>query len=252
MILPRTKSSRAATWFLRHKQENSPSPNPFYLPPFPVSHLHPNTPFTMARIVPSLTVFFSFLFFLTLTVARDLQNPFSEPQPHSEPVNLPEPKTHHGTVAFTVDTIDPVPLTFLRFRPINRHFHHFRESTLPLSLRSSRRRFHHGHRLQIPYGNDAIVLDNAAARRIHPRWVTVHADSEPRVLATEEHVDSAHEHHHRGENQHHHQHREENSFAKKIRKFLNLFWFSRRNWICVSDYNDAYIVIICKYMYVCK
>jgi len=175
----------------------------------------------MARIAPSLTALLSFLFLLTLTLARDLQTPFSEPKPQSEPVNRPEPKPQHGTVSFTVDTIDPVPLTFLRFRPINRHFHHLRSSPLPLSLRSGRRRCHNGHRLQIPYGNDAIVLDNASARRIHPRWVTVHADAETRALATAERVDSVREHHHRGEIHHHHHHREENSFAKKIRKFLN-------------------------------
>ncbi|KAL9319653.1 hypothetical protein ACSQ67_011492 [Phaseolus vulgaris] len=179
----------------------------------------------MARIAPSLTVFLSFLFLLTLTLAHDLQNPFPEPKPQSEPLNSPEPKTQDGTVSFTVATIDPVPLTFLRFRPINRHFHHVHPSALPLSLRSGHRRCRHGHGhghgLQIPYGNDAIVLDKASARRIHPRWVTVHADAEVRSLTTAERFDSVREHHHRG--QIHHQHREENSFAKKIRKFLNLF-----------------------------
>ncbi|KAK7333688.1 hypothetical protein VNO80_30465 [Phaseolus coccineus] len=175
----------------------------------------------MARIAPSLAIFLSFLFLHTLTLARDLQNPFLEHKPQSEPVNRLEPKTQDSTVSFTVDTIDPVPLTFLRFRPINRHFHHVRPSPLPLSLRSSHRRCRHGHQLQIPYGNDAIVLDKASARRIHPRWVTVHADAEVRALTTAERFDSVREHHHRGEI--HHQHREENSFAKKIRKFLNLF-----------------------------
>ncbi|CAJ1964956.1 unnamed protein product [Sphenostylis stenocarpa] len=176
----------------------------------------------MARIAHSVAVFLSFLFLLTLTLARDLQNPVSEPKPQSEPVNRPQPKTQHDTVSFTIESIDPVPLTFLRFRPVNRHVHYDRPFPLPLSLHSGHRRCRHGHRLQIPYGNDAILLDNAAARRIHPHWVPVHTASKMRDLATAERADSVREHrHHHGEN--HHQHRTENWFAKKIREFLNLF-----------------------------
>ncbi|KHN19065.1 Uridine 5'-monophosphate synthase [Glycine soja] len=56
-------------------------------------------------------------------------------------------------------------LTLLCFRLINRHFHLGRP--LPLSLRTI-----HCH--EIPYTNDAILLDDAAVvHQIHPRWVLV-------------------------------------------------------------------------------
>ncbi|KAG4921077.1 hypothetical protein JHK82_050012 [Glycine max] len=176
------------------------------------------------RVSPPVAVLLSFLFLLTLSRARDVPNPFSEPKPDSEPgSHHPEPKT----VSFTIGTIDPVPLTLLRFRPINRHFQPGRP--LPLSLRTAHRRCRHGHRREIPYGNDAILLgDAAAARRIHPRWVRVQSAAETRLPATVERLDSDREHRHRGENDHHHHHHqhhrlEESWFAKKIRKFMNLF-----------------------------
>ncbi|KAK7386995.1 hypothetical protein VNO78_27426 [Psophocarpus tetragonolobus] len=171
----------------------------------------------MATIASFVTVFLSLL---TLSLARDLPNPFSEPKPDSEPQLHPKPR--HDTVSFTIHTIDPVPLTLLRFRPIHRRFQPGRP--LPLSLRAAHRR--HGHRLEIPYGNDAILSDDAAAtRRI---WTTFQPAADARLPATVYRLDSDHKHHHHGEEHHHHQHqhqhhRMESWFAKKFRKFLNLF-----------------------------
>ncbi|KAG5138279.1 hypothetical protein AAZX31_08G292900 [Glycine max] len=169
------------------------------------------------RVSPPVALLLSsLLFLLTLSRARDLPNPFSQPKPHSEP----------KTVSFTIDTIDPVPLTLLRFRPINRHFQPGRP--LPLSLRTGHRRCR--HRREIPYGNDAILVgDAAAASRIHPRWVRLHSAAETRFPATVERQDSDHdhdhEHHHQhhGERHHHHHRHKESWFAKKIRKFMKLF-----------------------------
>ncbi|XP_020222617.1 uncharacterized protein LOC109805077 [Cajanus cajan] len=157
-------------------------------------------------MTPSLAILLSLLLLLlllTLSHARNLQTSFPEPQPKSEP----QPH-QHDTVSFTVDSLDPLPLTLLRFRPINRRFH-------PLPLGS---RCRHAHRRQIAYGNDMIQLS-----QIRPRWARVHAaDVNAKSTATvEDHRDEHHRHNH---HRHYHHHvREESLFAKKIREFLNLF-----------------------------
>ncbi|KAL2322426.1 hypothetical protein Fmac_026805 [Flemingia macrophylla] len=168
-------------------------------------------------MAPSATaVFLSLLFLLSLSHARDLQTATTEPKPESQSEPLTKPQ-QHDTVSFTINSVDPVPLTLLRFRPINRHFP-------PLSLRSGHRRCRHGRPRQIPYGNDMIhIADADAASQIRPRWVTVHSSAtvKPRPYATVDAHEFSREHRH---HRHYHHHvREESWFAKKIRKFLNLF-----------------------------
>ncbi|KAK7304948.1 hypothetical protein VNO77_42842 [Canavalia gladiata] len=186
----------------------------------------------MAKLATSVSLFLSLLFLFTLSHARNIQDLLPESKPESEAATYPEPnkpQRHHDTVSFTLDSVDPVPLTFLHFHPINRHFNPARHPLL-LSLRTGHRRCRHGHRREIPYGNDAIVLSDAVGedRRIQPRWVRVHSFTEPRLPEMVGHPDSDHDldhkhHHHVHGEHHHHHHHEDGWFAKKIRKFLNLF-----------------------------
>ncbi|KAK7316663.1 hypothetical protein RJT34_00289 [Clitoria ternatea] len=163
-----------------------------------------------------LSFFISLLLLFTLSQARHIQ----QPKPESEPQ---KPQQHpHDTVSFTLHSLDRVPLTFLQFR------HRIPTRPLPLSLRTAHRRCRHAHRREIPYGNDAIVLSHAAGddrkdgvRRIPSQWVRVHATAEPRFSDMVVRPDSDHEHHHHFHGKHHHHH--EGWFAKRIRKFLNLF-----------------------------
>ncbi|XP_027346141.1 protein naked cuticle homolog 2-like [Abrus precatorius] len=167
------------------------------------------------------SVFFSLLFLFTLSHARDIQNPF----PHPKPLSEPEPKPH-DTVSFPLHTIDPVPLTLLHFRPINRHLHPGRPlplpSQLPLSLRNGHRRCRHGHRREISYGNDMLVDASGGSRQIPTRWVRAHSVAEPRLPEMMGHPDSDHEHLHHVHREHHHHHHR-SWFAKRFREFLNLF-----------------------------
>lgn len=168
----------------------------------------------MARVVISV---FVFLFLFTLSRARDLHAPeTNEPETTTRPHNFKPQK--HDTVLLTLDSIDPLPLTLHDFRPVNRHIHPRRSLPLPLSL--SLRRCRHGHRRQIPYGNDMIVHSDASTgdRQIPLRWTVFRPLSEISGDDTE-----YHHHHHAHSQRHHHHHHEKGWFAKRINEFLNLF-----------------------------
>ncbi|XP_061368311.1 uncharacterized protein LOC133311300 [Gastrolobium bilobum] len=203
----------------------------------------------MARIASSVTVFLSLLFLFTFSYARDIQHTLAESKSETESESgsaadiHPEPETtrwnskpqQHDTVSVNLDSLDSVPLTFLSFRPINRHGHPRRP--LPLSIRHAFRRCRHGHhRREIPYGNDAIVLSNAAngdhrdgfnpanlngdVGRITTRWMGF-PHAEKRFLKKMD----LHNHHHHIHSHHHHRDEEhrEGWFTKTIHKFMDLF-----------------------------
>ncbi|KAE9584892.1 hypothetical protein Lalb_Chr25g0283221 [Lupinus albus] len=129
----------------------------------------------------------------------------------------------HDTVSFSLHTEDPVvPLTFVTFRPINRHVH---RNPLPLSfsLRGGKRRCRHVHRREIPYGNDAIVSSDAAVdpsnrgvvRQNPTRWVRFQGGARmrfPEVNPSKHHLVV-----------HHKVHEDESWFSNKIRMILNMF-----------------------------
>ncbi|CAL0326275.1 unnamed protein product [Lupinus luteus] len=131
----------------------------------------------------------------------------------------------HDTVSFTLHTADPVvPLTFVTFRPINRHVPR-NPLPLSLSLRTGKRRCRHGHRREIHYGNDAIVASDAAvdpsnrgAVRHNPtRWARFQGGARmrfPEVNPGKHHLLV-----------HLKAHEDEGWFSNKIRMLLNMFRF---------------------------
>ncbi|GAU12606.1 hypothetical protein TSUD_132160 [Trifolium subterraneum] len=171
-----------------------------------------------------------FLFTITLSRARDLQNPL--PESNSQTTTRSKPQ-QYDTVTFNLNSVDHVPLTFLDFRPINRHIRpqqQHQQRSLPFDFPLSHHRCRHGHRRQIPYGNDMILSNDANIkdRRISKRFTKIR-DGEmfyPQVMSLYPHhihshhqdQDHDHDHHH-----HHHHHHEKGWFAKKIHELLNLF-----------------------------
>ncbi|OIW11749.1 hypothetical protein TanjilG_10951 [Lupinus angustifolius] len=129
----------------------------------------------------------------------------------------------HDTVSFSLHTADPVvPLTFVTFRPINRHVPR-NPLPLSLSLRTGKRRCRHGHRRPIPYGHDAIVMSDAAVdpsnrgvvRQIPTRWARFQGGARmrfPEVNPSKHHLLL-----------HRKVHGDEGWFSNKIRMFLNMF-----------------------------
>ncbi|OIT36058.1 hypothetical protein A4A49_27802 [Nicotiana attenuata] len=122
----------------------------------------------------SIAIFF---IFFTLSFARtpltqqenDIKLPHTLPERDATPTNQLDKETHH--VQEIQDLPEPkakkikaLPLTFVRLRPINRHFR-ARSSRLPNRL--CHHHFHHAHNLkpkthlddhdQIPYGKDMIL-----------------------------------------------------------------------------------------------
>ena len=79
----------------------------------------------------------------------------------------PPPPT---TAPTSVAPMAPLPLP--RFHSINRHFQLSRP--LPLSIRTTHRRYLHDHCRKTPYSNDTILLgDDAVKHQIHPRLVWI-------------------------------------------------------------------------------
>jgi len=163
---------------------------------------------TTTRVTSISITVLLFLFTTTLSRARDLQ--YLLPESNSETTTRfhSSSKTQqHDTVSFNLNSIDHVPLTFLDFRPINRHIHPH-QRILPLDFPLSHRRCRHGHRRQISYGNDMILSKDASNsdRRIQKRLARIHGGDVIR----------------RDEEDHRH-HDEKGWFEKKIHEFLNLF-----------------------------
>jgi hypothetical protein len=160
------------------------------------------------RYIIPVTVVLLFHFTITLSRARDLQNQL--PESNSETTTRSKPQ-QYDTVSFNLNSVDHVPLTFLDFRPINRHIRPQQQRPLPLDFPLSHHRCRHGHRRQI-LSNDANTKD----RRIPKRFKKI-SDGEmfyPQVMPNHDHD---HDHHH---NHHHH---EKGWFAEKIHELMNLF-----------------------------
>jgi len=167
----------------------------------------------------SITVLL-FLFTTTLSRARDLQNPLPESNSETTTRSHSSSKTQqHDTVSFNLNSIDHVPLTFLDFRPINRHIHPH-QRILPLDFPLSHRRCRHGHRRQIPYGNDMILSKDAgnSDRRIQKRLARIHGGGvmhRPMVMTYNDFI--------RRDEEDRRHHDEKSWFEKKIHELLNLF-----------------------------
>ncbi|CAI8596433.1 unnamed protein product [Vicia faba] len=189
----------------------------------------------MATRVAICSITLLLFLFITLSRARDLHNSLSESPTRSKP-------QQYDTVPFNLNSIDHLPVVTLPdLRPINRHVHVLRPLPLefPLShrhvhvlrplplefpLSHRHRRCRHGHRRQIPYGNDMIlakdrqipygndmILANDSGskdRRIPKRLSRFHGGE---VMSFDRpHI-------------HSHDRHEKSWFSKKIHEFLNLF-----------------------------
>ncbi|XP_058782393.1 uncharacterized protein LOC131656805 [Vicia villosa] len=181
-----------------------------------------------------VTISITLLLFLSITLsrARDLQNSLSESATRSKP-------QQYDTVSFNLNSIDHLPVTLLDLRTINRHGHVLRP--FPVGFPLSHRRCRHGHRRQIPYGNDMILANHASTkhrqisygkdmilandvttkdRQIQKRLTRIHGGEGvmyPQVMGFN------HPHIHSQDHHHHHHHHEKSWFSKKIHEFLNLF-----------------------------
>ncbi|WJX31902.1 hypothetical protein P8452_20289 [Trifolium repens] len=173
------------------------------------------------RFIIPVTVLL-FLFTITLSRARDLQ--IQLPESNSETTTRSKPQ-QYDTVTFNLNSVDHVPLTFLDFRPINRHIRPQQQHSLPLGFPLTHHRCRHGHRRQIPYGNDMILSNDASTkdRRIPKRFTKIR-DGEmfySQVMSLYPH--HIHSHHHDHDHHHNHHHHEKGWFAKKIHELMNLF-----------------------------
>ncbi|KAK7243602.1 hypothetical protein RIF29_38407 [Crotalaria pallida] len=172
----------------------------------------------MARVAASLTILLFLLFTFSRARASEIHDSFPESKPESETTKQinHEPHQQHDTVSFTVETSDPVPLTFVTFRPINRH-PRLRPLPLPLSLRLGNRRCRLGrHRREIPYGNDMIVRSDAAV--VDPAIREAVRQIPSNVARFRDRRVVIHSNHHEKEH-------EKGWFSNKIRPFLNMFRF---------------------------
>jgi hypothetical protein len=154
------------------------------------------------RYIIPVTVVLLFLFTITLSRARDLQNQL--PESNSETTTRSKPQ-QYDTVSFNLNSVDHVPLTFLDFRPINCHIRPQQQRPLPLDFPLSHHRCRHSHRHQI-LSNDANTKDHYP-QVFYPQVMPYHYHDH----------DHAHDHHH---NHHHH---EKGWFAEKIDELMNLF-----------------------------
>uniref|UniRef100_A0A2P2JQ35 Uncharacterized protein n=1 Tax=Rhizophora mucronata TaxID=61149 RepID=A0A2P2JQ35_RHIMU len=178
----------------------------------------------------------------SVPVAEVESVPVAEVEPEKKPVNLP--KTVETTEVRLESETQTVPLTFVSFRPINRHFP--RRSFIPFFGRGHRCRHHHHHRrfpkplgprFEIPYGDDMILsgegdrsfdpMSRGGARQIPGRWASFRHDGPrfwdmPDVAEREEMKwkrPYPHEHHWFDEERK----QEEGGLLEKIRKFLDHF-----------------------------